>query len=108
MGREHLPTYNQSWCKLAYPWYSDEVFNTQAIPNPTEAIYLCAAAVVVAVFISLIPRIFPNLESNAAKHEEGGATGVAGVFWPLCIGFSEVPFAIGASCLELGLKHNQH
>ena len=19
--REHLPTYNQSWCKLTYPWY---------------------------------------------------------------------------------------
>ena len=75
---------------------------------PTLRKNLCAVAVVVAVFISLLPRIFPNLESSAAKHEEGGTTGVAGVLWPLCIALSEVPFAIGASFLELGLKHNQH
>ena len=44
----------------------------------------------IAEFVCLIPTIFPNLESQAEKQEEGGATGAGAVLWPICMVASQV------------------
>ena len=74
---------------------------------PTLRKNLCALAVMVAVFVSLIPAIFPQLESEQAHRKEGGATGIAGVLWPLSILLAEIPFAVGAATFERALKDSK-
>lgn len=60
--------------------------------RPSGLKIIAAAAVLIAEFIALIPSIFPSLQSTKTKEEEGGASGVAGVLWPLC-------YALGYVCI---------
>ncbi len=52
--------------------------------RPSRRKLLCAGIIVLGEFTSLVPTMFPNLESEAAKAKEGGATGVGRILWPLC------------------------
>ena len=49
---------------------------------------------VVSLFVCLLPTIFPKLDPEGKK-DLGGASGVAGVLWPLCfmLGFVSTPCA---------------
>lgn len=53
-----------------------------------------AGLVFCAELIALIPSIFPELEDKSARKDDGGASGLAGVLWPLCYIFGFVPQAI--------------
>ena len=49
---------------------------------PTLRKFICALTVLVSLFICLIPKIFTSIDPDAGK--SGGASGVAGILWPLC------------------------
>ena len=49
---------------------------------PTLRKFLCAMVVLVSLFVCLIPKIFTSIDPDADS--SGGASGVAGVLWPLC------------------------
>ena len=52
---------------------------------------LSAAFVVLGLFICLIPTIFPCIDPKAStKHDLGGATGLARIFWPIAFMFGFV------------------
>lgn len=53
-----------------------------------------AVLVFCAELIALIPSIFPKLEDKSARKDDGGASGLAGILWPLCYFFGFVPQAI--------------
>ncbi|KAL4238871.1 hypothetical protein ACF0H5_003578 [Mactra antiquata] len=55
--------------------------------RPTGRKIACAALVLFAEFLALLPDIFPSLESKEAKKDQGGADGIAGVLWPMCFFF---------------------
>ncbi|KAK3092607.1 hypothetical protein FSP39_004892 [Pinctada imbricata] len=63
-----------------------------------------AGLVLCAEFIALVPSIFPSLESNSSKKDDGGATGIAGVLWPLCYFIGYIPQAIVIVVLEKSTK----
>jgi hypothetical protein len=44
--------------------------------------------VLVSLFICLIPKIFTSIDPDAG--DSGGASGVAGILWPLCFMFGFV------------------
>ena len=50
---------------------------------PTLRKFLCAMVVLISLFICLIPKIFTSVDPDAAD-STGGASGVAGILWPLC------------------------
>ena len=52
--------------------------------RPTCRKTVCAVLVLFAEFTALLPEIFPGLESQRARQDLGGATGIAGILWPLC------------------------
>ena len=52
--------------------------------RPTCRKVCFAGLVLLAEFIALIPSIFPALEGTKAHSNDGGASGLAGVLWPLC------------------------
>ena len=49
---------------------------------PTRRKLLSAVAVVLGLFISLIPTFYPHIDPRAVRHL-GGATGAGRVLWPL-------------------------
>ena len=52
---------------------------------------LSATIVVLGLFICLIPTIFPCIDPKAStKHDLGGATGLARIFWPIAFMFGFV------------------
>ena len=52
---------------------------------------LSAAIVVLGLFICLIPTIFPCIDPKAStKHDLGGVTGLARIFWPIAFMFGFV------------------
>ena len=58
---------------------------------PTMRKLLSAAIVVLGLFICLIPTIFPCIDPKAStKHDLGGATGLARIFWPIAFMFGFV------------------
>ncbi|XP_069116578.1 crt homolog 2-like [Argopecten irradians] len=72
--------------------------------RPSTRKVLAALTVLVAEFIALIPSIFPSLESTKTKEEDGGATGVAGVLWPLCYAVAFIPQAVVNVVIERSTK----
>ena len=72
---------------------------------PTLRKFLCAMVVLVSLFVCLIPKIFTSIDPDADS--SGGATGAAGVLWPLCfmIGFVSGTFLYSAT-LNLVLNNN--
>lgn len=53
--------------------------------KPTRRKLVCAVATVLSLFVCLLPSIFPNIDPKHNKNkDEGGASGIAGVLWPLC------------------------
>ena len=46
--------------------------------------------VLFAEFTALLPDIFPDLESQQARKDQGGAEGAPGILWPLCFFFGFV------------------
>jgi hypothetical protein len=52
--------------------------------RPTCRKVCFAGLVLLAEIIALIPSIFPALEGTKAHSNDGGASGLAGVLWPLC------------------------
>jgi hypothetical protein len=52
--------------------------------------------VLISLFICLIPKIFTSIDPEASD-SSGGASGVAGILWPLCfmIGFVSKTFLQG-------------
>lgn len=53
-----------------------------------------AVLVFCAELIALIPSIFPKLEDKSARKDDGGASGLAGILWPLCYFFGFVSIFI--------------
>lgn len=45
---------------------------------------ISAIMVFCAELVALIPDIFPKLENDSSKSDDGGASGIAGILWPLC------------------------
>lgn len=70
---------------------------------PTMRKFLCASGVVVSLFVCLVPTMFPELDPSGKK-DLGGASGWAGVLWPLCFMLAFAPVAIGNVLQEKGLK----
>ncbi|XP_028395878.1 uncharacterized protein LOC114519903 [Dendronephthya gigantea] len=69
---------------------------------PTLRKFLCAMVVLASLFVCLIPKIFTSIDPEADK--SGGASGVAGILWPLCFMFGFLPAAIMNVIEERGLK----
>lgn len=58
--------------------------------KPTTRKFLCGMIVLLSLFICLLPSIFPKqLDPHKGQEKGEGASGTAGVLWPLCfmIGF---------------------
>ena len=73
---------------------------------PTLRKFLCAMVVLVSLFVCLIPKIFTSIDPDADS--SGGATGAAGVLWPLCfmIGFVSGTFLYSTLNLVLNITCN--
>ena len=73
---------------------------------PTLRKFLCAMVVLVSLFVCLIPKIFTSIDPDAVS--SGGATGPAGVLWPLCflIGFVSGTFLYSSLSLVLNITCN--
>ena len=72
-------------CKLHYFFCLRRYLVLRKVPTLRK--FLCAMVVLVSLFVCLIPKIFTSIDPKADS--SGGASGVAGVLWPLCfmIGF---------------------
>ena len=55
---------------------------------PTLRKFICAMVVLASLFLCLVPKIFTSIDPDA--NASGGASGVAGILWPLCFIFSIV------------------
>jgi len=60
--------------------------------------------VVVAELFCLLPKIFPKIDPSADNKRDGGATGVAGVLWPLCFIAGHIPTSIANTLIERSVK----
>ncbi|XP_062593306.1 uncharacterized protein LOC134254801, partial [Saccostrea cucullata] len=65
---------------------------------------ISAVMVFCAELIALIPSIFPNLENESSKKDDGGASGIAGILWPLCYFVGFIPQTIVNVVLEKSAK----
>ncbi|WAR19605.1 hypothetical protein MAR_001443, partial [Mya arenaria] len=72
--------------------------------RPTCRKTACAVLVLFAEFTALVPDIWPGLESQAARQDQGGASGFAGILWPLCFFFGFIPLALTSVILEKAVK----
>ncbi|XP_045167880.2 uncharacterized protein LOC123531162 [Mercenaria mercenaria] len=72
--------------------------------RPTCRKTFCAVLVLFAEFTALLPDIFPGLESQQARSDQGGAFGVPGILWPLCFFFGFVPMALVSIIIEKTVK----
>ena len=52
-----------------------------------------------AEFVCIVPVIFPSLETARAHADDGGTSGVWGIFWPLC-------YLIGIVCETFMINSN--
>ncbi|XP_020900571.1 uncharacterized protein LOC110239198 [Exaiptasia diaphana] len=60
--------------------------------KPTQRKFVCGMMILMSLFICMLPSIFPKQLDPYKKHEEGqGASGIAGVLWPLCFMFGFAP-----------------
>ena len=50
--------------------------------KPTVLKFICAMVVLVSLFICLIPKIFTSIDPEAESSD--GASGIAGILWPIC------------------------
>lgn len=73
---------------------------------PTLWKFLCAMIVLVSLFICLIPKIFTSIDPEA--DQSGGASGVAGILWPLCFMFGFVSDTSAFKCLRTIFKKNKY
>ncbi|KAL9954561.1 hypothetical protein ACROYT_G042117 [Oculina patagonica] len=71
--------------------------------KPTLVKLLCGVAVVVGLFICLIPTIFPSVDPKAEK-AKNEAHGVSRVMWPIIFMLGFVPAAIMNVLEEKGVK----
>ncbi|XP_068731350.1 crt homolog 3-like [Montipora capricornis] len=71
--------------------------------KPTLLKLCCGIAVVIGLFICLIPTIFPGVDAKAQK-TENEAHGVSRVLWPIIFMFGFLPAAIMNVLEERGLK----
>lgn len=71
---------------------------------PTRRKLLSAVAVVLGLFISLIPTFYPHIDPRAVRHL-GGATGAGRVLWPLAFmlgfGISALSFVMEEKAIKL-------
>ena len=75
--------------------------------RPTRLKLLCGLAVVVGLFVCLIPTIFPSVDPKAER-TKSEARGVSRVLWPLIfmLGFVSVLFIL-SGCYLLTLFQNE-
>ena len=71
---------------------------------PTLRKFLCAMVVLASLFVCLIPKIFTSIDPD--EDSSGGATGTAGVLWPLCFMIGFVSGTLLYSTLNLVLNNN--
>ena len=67
--------------------------------RPTLRKFLCALVVFLTEFVCIVPVIFPSLETARAHLDDGGTSGVWGIFWPLC-------YLIGIVCETCMINSN--
>lgn len=72
--------------------------------RPTCRKTLCAFLVLFAEFTALLPDIFPELESEKARKDQGGTFGLPGILWPLCFFFGFIPMALVSIIIEKSVK----
>ncbi|XP_048734444.2 uncharacterized protein LOC125650310 [Ostrea edulis] len=65
---------------------------------------ISAIMVFCAELVALIPDIFPKLENDSSKSDDGGASGIAGILWPLCYFAGFIPQAIVNVVFEKSAK----
>ncbi|KAJ8309303.1 hypothetical protein KUTeg_014177 [Tegillarca granosa] len=71
--------------------------------RPTCRKVFFACLVMIAEFVSLIPKIF-SLESKQSMTEDGGATGVWGIIWPVLYFLGFIPLSAVSVCIEKSAK----
>ncbi|XP_060554802.1 uncharacterized protein LOC132715756 [Ruditapes philippinarum] len=72
--------------------------------RPTCRKTFCAVLVLFAEFTALLPDIFPGLESQQARKDQGGTLGAPGILWPLCFFFGFIPMALVSIIIEKTVK----
>ncbi|XP_048586541.1 uncharacterized protein LOC5518915 [Nematostella vectensis] len=72
--------------------------------KPTILKFVCGMLVLLALFICLLPSIFPKQLDPSPKGAGEGASGLAGVLWPICFMLGFVPAAAMNVIEEKGLK----
>ena len=76
--------------------------------RPTCLKTLCAGAVVASEFVSLLPTIFPGLESSTQEKAEGGATGPGRILWPMCMVLSMVGYNLDINKYKYVINYNAY
>ncbi|KAJ8321194.1 hypothetical protein KUTeg_001252, partial [Tegillarca granosa] len=71
--------------------------------RPTCRKVFFACLVMIAEFVSLIPKIF-SLGSKQSMTEDGGATGVWGIIWPVLYFLGFIPLSAVSVCIEKSAK----
>lgn len=106
--------YASSGCRTAP--YLQSLFSNFSIPltfiirylvlrkRPTCKKTICAILILFAEFTALLPDIFPGLESQQARKDQGGASGIGAILWPVCYFCGYIPMAIVTVALEKAVK----
>ncbi|XP_046849374.1 uncharacterized protein LOC124442903 [Xenia sp. Carnegie-2017] len=74
--------------------------------KPTRRKAGCAMIILLSLFICLLPKIVPSIDEKSDS-SSNGASGIAGVLWPLCLMIESVPFASFNVYTEKILKNNE-